>query len=72
MRVKIRLDTMQDVIELVAIATKIEDRITLSDGLGCVVSAKSLLGAALSKMEWENIYCECEKDISGKILDFMV
>jgi hypothetical protein len=72
MRVKIRLDTGKDVIKLVSIATKIEDRITLSDGLGCVVSAKSLLGAALSKMEWENIYCECEKDISGKILDFMV
>ena len=72
MRVKIRLETMQDVVKLVSIATKVDERIMLSDGLGCAVSAKSLLGAALSKMEWENIYCECEKDISGKILDFMV
>ena len=72
MRVKIRLETMQDVVKLVSIATKVDERIMLSDGLGCVVSAKSLLGAALSKMEWENIYCECEKDISGKILDFII
>jgi hypothetical protein len=72
MRVKIRLETMKDVVKLVSIATKVDEEIMLSDGLGCVVSAKSLLGAALSKMEWENIYCECEKDISGKIIDFMV
>ena len=72
MRVKIRLDTMQDVLKLVNIATGIDGSITISDGNGSVVSAKSLLGGILAKMEFENIYCECEKDISGKLLDLMV
>ena len=72
MRVKIRLDTMQDVIELVSIATKIEERITITDGESNTVSAKSLLGGILAKMEFKNVYCECEKDISGKLLNLMI
>lgn len=72
MRVKIRLDTMEDVLRLVDIATSIDENITLSDGNGIVVSAKSILGCALSKMEFKNIYCECERDISGRLLQFII
>ena len=71
MRVKIRLDTMKDVYELVSIATQIDERITITDGVYTTVSAKSILGGILAKMEFENIYCECEKDISGKLLNLI-
>ena len=72
MRVKIRLDTMQDVVKLTNIATKVSNPVTLTDGQGITVSAKSLLGCALFKMEFKTIYCECDTDISGKLLDFII
>ena len=70
MRVKIELETMSDVSEFVAIATKVEEPVHLV-GENFRVSAKSLLGA-LYTMEWDEVWCECEKDIYTKIEKFVI
>jgi hypothetical protein len=72
MRVKIRLDTNSDLLKFIRTVTAINEDVTVDDGAGNRVSAKSLLGCAYAKMEFEHIYCECDKDISGKLLDFII
>ena len=71
MRVKLNLDTMTDIHKFVDVVSRIEEAVTLKDAIGHCVSAKSLLGAIYT-MEWAEIYCECEKDITGSILPWMV
>lgn len=71
MRQKIRLDTMSDIKRFVAVMSKIPDKVTLEDGDGHCVSATSLLGVAYT-FEWVHVYCYCEKDISGLILDWII
>ena len=71
MRQRIRLDTMSDVQEFVNVVSRIDDRVFLEDNTGYKVSARSLLGALLS-MEWEEVYCHCDKDISGSILPWII
>jgi hypothetical protein len=70
MRAKIELVTMSDVIAFVNIATSIKEPVYLV-GEDFKVSAKSLLGVRYS-MEWNEIWCECEKDIYTKIEKFVV
>ena len=70
MRIKIRLDTYNDVKEFVDIANRIDSIIYLEDGNGLRVNAKSLLGA-LYTMEYNDIYCVCADDISNKIFRFI-
>ena len=70
MREKIRLDTMSDINGFVAAVSKVDSKVTLEDDEGHRVSATSLLGAIYS-MEWECIYCHCEKDIYGTILPWI-
>lgn len=70
MKVKIALETMSDVYEFVAIASKISEPVNLI-GEDFKVSAKSLLGA-LYTMEWKEVWCECEKNIYGKISKFVI
>ena len=70
MKVKVELETMNDVSEFVSITTKIQEPVYLV-GSDFRVSAKSLLGA-LYTMEWEDVWCECEKDIYTKIEKFVV
>lgn len=72
MRVKIRLDTNSDLLKFIKTVTAINEDVTIDDGVGNRVSAKSLLGCAYAKMEFDNIYCECSKDISGRLLDFII
>jgi hypothetical protein len=71
MRAKIRLDTMKDIKQLVAICTKINEPVYITDGTGLKVSAKSLLGVRYS-MEFADIWCECERDIYHNIEKFIV
>lgn len=71
MRQQIRLDTMSDVQNFVKVASRIEEKVILEDNEGHRVSATSILGALYS-MEWAHIYCQCEKDISGMILPWIV
>ena len=70
MRVRIQLETMNDVSEFVSITTKISVPVHLV-GNDFRVSAKSLLGA-LYTMEWDEVWCECEKDIYTKIEKFVI
>ena len=70
MRVKIELETMNDVTQFVAIATQIAEPVYLV-GDDFRVSAKSLLGA-LYTMEWDDVWCECERDIYTKIEKFVI
>ena len=70
MRVKIELETMSDVSEFVTIVTKIAEPVHLvSEHFR--VNAKSLLGA-LYTMEWDDVWCECERDIYTKIEKFVI
>ena len=69
MKVKVNLETMSDVTKFVSITSMIDVPVHLVNGDFCV-SAKSLLGA-LYTMEWEDVWCECEKDIYSKIEQFV-
>lgn len=71
MQVRIRLDTTRDINKFVQIVSQIDCPVNLTNGSSYIVSAKSLLGAMYS-MEWDNIFCECEKDIYTKIAEFVV
>ena len=71
MRVRLRLDTMSDINGFVKTALSVPEKVTLEDNEGNRVSAKSLLGALYS-LEWNEIYCSCEKDISGTLLKWII
>lgn len=71
MKIGIRLDTQKDVIKFVNIASKIDVPVYLTDGHAFKVSGKSLLGAIYT-MEWDKIFCECDRDIYSLINDFVV
>lgn len=71
MRYRIRLETMADVNKFVGIATKIQGKLTLTDGDNFTVNGKSLLGAMYT-FEWDQIYCESETEIYHLIKDFIV
>ena len=71
MRVKIQLDTMKDINKFVAICSKIDAPVYITDGAGLKVSAKSVLGVMYS-MEFDDIWCESDKDIYSAIAGFTV
>ena len=70
MRAKINLDTMKDINQFVAICAKVPAPVYITDGAGLRVSAKSVLGVMYS-MEFDDIWCECEKDIYHDIECFI-
>ena len=72
MKARIELNTMSDVTEFVSIVTSVPEQVFLSDGNRQQICAKSQLGAILAKMEWDEIYCLCDIDISGSIVKFIV
>lgn len=69
-KTKIRLDTLSDVNKFVDVMCRLECPVWLEDGYGCRVSAKSML-AVLYSLEWSEIYCYCEKDISIHLFPWM-
>lgn len=71
MRNRIRIDTIKQANELAAIMGKLDGKITITDGQGLTVNAKSVLGA-LHAMEFENLWIESEKDIYMAIEPFIV
>ena len=71
MKAQIRLDTMNDVQRFVAIATKQQGNVYITDNNGLKVSAKSLLGA-LYAVEFDELWCEAENDIYTAISDFII
>ena len=70
-KIPIQLETSKDVSAFVKICTALDCDVHLIDDKGNRVDAKSLLGCLYSSVEWCNIYCECEKDISDRILQFL-
>ncbi len=72
MKVRIELNTMTDVTEFVGAVTKHPGQVYLSDGQRQQICAKSQLGAVLAKMEWDEIYCISEDDISGSIVKWII
>lgn len=72
MRLKIRLDTDSDAVKLVGIASQLNENITLTDGNGLCVSAKSLLGTMYVRFEFNEIWLETENEHFFDFKDFMV
>jgi hypothetical protein len=71
MRNRIRIDTVKQANELAAIAAGLNGRITITDGNGLTVNAKSVLGA-LHAMEFENLWVDSEEDIYMAIEPFII
>lgn len=70
MRVKINLDTTNDAIKLSKITEKLEGNITITDGNGLKVNAKSVMGALYS-LEFSELWLESDNDIYHHIADFI-
>ena len=72
MKLKIRLDTDSDAVKLVGITSKLNENITLTDGNGLCVSAKSLLGTMYVRFEFNEIWLETENEHYFAFKDFVV
>ena len=71
MKVKIRLDTISDIAGFVSAVSGIDEEVHLIDGNNLTVSAKSILGAIYT-MEWNEIYCTCDRDIYSRIQNYVL
>ena len=72
MKFKIRLDTDTAATRLVGLATGLNEKVTLTDNNGLVVSAKSLLGAMYVRFEFQEIWLETENDHYFLFKDFII
>lgn len=71
MRNRIRIDTVEQANTLAAITAKLNGKITITDGQGLTVNAKSVLGA-LHAMEFTELWLESENDIYMAIEPFII
>ena len=71
MRARINLVTFSDVKKFVEAVTLLDEEVTLIDSVKHCVNGKSLLGAIYS-LEWNEVYCLCDKDITQLILPWLV
>lgn len=71
MKIKVNLDTMQNIYDFVKICTSINEEIHLTNGKDFRVSAKSLIGA-IATMDWNEVYAESDKDISFALRNFTI
>ena len=74
MRVKIQLDTITDIgnfVVAVTQATGRNDKVYVTDGNHYCINAKSFLGLVAAR-EFEELWCESEKDIYNAIERFIV
>lgn len=75
MRVKIYLDDYNQVKEFCQVVTGVvppDIKVWVKDDSGACVDARSFLGMSYGKAEFHDMWCECEKDISGSILKFIL
>lgn len=72
MKLKIRLDTGDDVIRFVELAKQLQEKATLTDGNGMIVAAKSLLGTMYAKFDFNEIWLETENEHYFMFKDFAV
>lgn len=71
MKVKIRLDTMKDINQFVAICSRVPEAVHVSDGAGLKVSAKSILGVMYS-MEFDELWCETDANLYSQLDKFII
>lgn len=73
MRARLILDTVSDVTRFVEITKKLKQPITVTDGTGLKVNAKSLMGM-LYALEFTDLLCETEddNDIYMAIKEFVI
>lgn len=71
MTIKIRLETMTDVMKFQEVVSKVKEDVKLIDGNGYCVNAKSILGA-VAALEWENLYVVSDKDLLMTLKDFYI
>jgi hypothetical protein len=71
MKVKIRLDTTKDAKDFSNTCAFLPGKITVTDNNGLRINAKSLLGM-LYALEFEELWCESERDIYTSISNFIV
>lgn len=69
---KIRLDTLSDTNEFLFVVSQVPEEVYIRSGKHLCTSAKSALGCHMARLEWNNLVCECEKDIFMKIRKFIV
>ena len=70
-RVKIELTTMSDVVAFVEKVKRINGAVTVIDGTGLRVNAKSLLGMVYA-LEFTSLWCESDEDIYTEIQQFAI
>ena len=71
MRNKVNLVTYKDITDFVNIVSNLDGKIKLTDGDSFCINAKSLIGV-MATVEWDNVYCESEKDIYRHISKWVV
>lgn len=71
MKYKIELITFKDINDFVKTVERYDFKVKLTDGDSFCVNAKSLMGA-MATVEWDNLYCESEKDIYKDIQKYVV
>ena len=71
-RWKIRLDTLTDTNDFLFETNKVEEEVYIRSGQHLCTSAKSALGCHMARIEWNNLICECERDIYWQIQRFVV
>ena len=67
---RVILDTVTDIANFVLIANQVKADIYLTNNHGLRVNGKSFLGVAHAR-EFDELWCECEEDIYGKIQMFI-
>ena len=71
-RNEVRLITVTDAREINKVITEqCEGEIWFEDGAGSRVNARSFLGSLLT-LEWCHIYVVSQKDISGKLIKWII
>lgn len=69
MKVRIRLDTATDIANFVLATSTVEEAVYVTDGNRLCINGKSFLGIAHA-CEFNELWCECEKDIYTLIAPF--
>ena len=70
---RVEIDTMEDVRNLVSVATKLKGKIILQSGTKFAVNAKSLLGVILAKkLDWNNLLLVMDNDYYHEFEKFII
>ena len=71
MKVRIRIDTVSDIANFVLAVEDVKEDVYITNGKKLCINGKSFLGLAHAK-EFDELYCECDKDISAHINQFII